>query len=89
MFSGEASAKVEITKAADKTTYLSSTKLDVQLVHLVSAKFVPEDLNQDMLAEFNALPTTWTTDPMAFHTCVVLRHSFESVDLVMQVSKFQ
>jgi len=58
MFSGEASAKVEITKAADKTTYLSSTKLDVQLVHLVSAKFVPEDLNQDMLAEFNALPTT-------------------------------
>ena len=66
MFSGSAAAKVGITKKDGFKTLVTSATLDVQLVQLSIAKYAASDINQDLVADFNNLPTSWTRDPLAF-----------------------
>ncbi len=66
MFSGSAAAKVGITKKDGFKTLVTSATLDVQLVQLSIAKYAASDINQDLVTDFNNLPTSWTVDPLAF-----------------------
>ena len=66
MFSGSAAAKVGITKKDGFKTLVTSATLDVQLVQLSIAKYAASDIQQDLVTDFNNLPTSWTYDPLAF-----------------------
>jgi hypothetical protein len=66
MIKAEAAAQVKIQKQNGRKTVESVSKFDVQLYHLVAANYRNDDLHPELVAEFNALPTSWTDNPMAF-----------------------
>jgi hypothetical protein len=70
MIQADAAAQVKITKQNGLKTVESFSKFDVQLYHLVASNFHKRDVHPELVAEFNALPTSWTDNPMVFESFV-------------------